>query len=351
MNAGINLELLRSPDWLLAGFEIDPGVPGQGRYHLAQVTRQTYHDSSFLDHRIQPMPTAKLTVNGEQVDEILASLPRKESAWVFHTGFCCSTLLASCLDHPGHTLVLREPLVLSRLAHAQRNMAGPGSDALQAASRRVIGLCERSFPAESVLVKPSNFANRLMDGLFPSSPSHPQRKAVLMTSSLESLLVSILKKQAEAEASLPAFVRSLLQDSDYAAQSGLAEDTRELSLLQLSVVFWHCQRHFLQRRLEQAEAGVFLPLGMERFLAEPEAVLLEVSGFLGLGLPPDVFRQTVESGAFRRHSKQTRQSYDPDAHQREQQEVRERFSREIAAALAWSEPLLQRLPVAGFDQG
>ncbi len=348
MHAAINPELLRSPDWLLAGFEIDPGVPGQGRYHFAQVTRQTYHDSSFLDHRIQPMPTAKVTMSGDQVDEILAPLPGKGSAWVFHTGFCCSTLLASCLDHPGRTLVLREPLVLSRLAHVQRNMTDAGSETLQAGSRRVIGLCERSYPAETVLVKPSNFANRLMDELFPYGRHQLHRKAVLMTSSLESLLVSILKKQAEAETSLPAFVRSLLQDSDYVAQSGLA-DTSQLDLLQLSVVFWHCQRYFLQQRLEQADDGVFLPLGMERFLAEPERVLLEVSRFLGLGLPPDAIRQTVESGAFRRHSKQAGQAYDAEIQRQEMLATRARHAHELKAAMAWARPLLQRLPIVPFD--
>jgi hypothetical protein len=188
----------------------------------------------------------------------------------------------------------------------------------------------------------------LLDDLFPAGQSQSQRKAVLLTSSLDSLLVSILKKQAEAETSLPAFVRSLLQDSDYAVQAGLG-DTSQLNLLQLSVVFWHCQRHFLQGRLEQADEGVFLPLSMERFLAEPEEVLNEVSAFLGLGLAPELLRQTVQTGAFRRHSKQAGQAYDPEIQRQEHQATLARFGSEIAAALEWAKPLLDTLPVKAFD--
>ncbi|HET6566179.1 MAG TPA: hypothetical protein VFG52_12260 [Xanthomonadales bacterium] len=343
MNARPDPVLLRSPDWLLAGFDLD-----SGQYHFAQVSRQTYHDSTFLDHRIQPMPTAKTSLDAGQVDEVLKHSQVAQTAWIFHTGFCCSTLLATCLDHPATTLVLREPLVLSRLAHANRSHATQPVDALNANTQRVIGLCERSYPAESLLLKPSNFANRLMDELFPGSGHQVKRKAILMSSSLESLLVSILKKKPEAETSLPGFLRALLQDSDYLQAAGL-HTIDDLTLLQQSVVFWHCQRYFLQQRLEQSSAGVLMPLSMERFLGEPEDVLNEVSGFLGLGLTDEIIRHTIESGAFRRHSKQTDKAYDPEIHLKEQRATRAMFGQELEATLEWAAPLLERLPVEPMD--
>lgn len=344
MSLGADPVLLRSPDWLLAGFD-----PDFSRYHFAQVTRQTYRDSAFLDHRIQPLPTAKTSLDAGQVDQVLEDSQAVQSAWIFHTGFCCSTLLATCLDHPATTLVLREPLVLSRLAHAHRSHAGGSPAALNANTKRVIGLCERSYPAESLVVKPSNFANNLMKELFTASDQRVKRKAVLMSSSLESLLVSILKKKPEAETSLPGFLRALLQDSDYLETAGM-RTIDDLTLLQQSVVFWHCQRYFLQQQPEQSAPGLLMPLSMERFLLEPEAVLNEVAGFLGLGLTAETIRHTVESGAFRRHSKQVNQAYDPEIHLKEHRATRALFGRELDAALDWAATLLERVPVEPFDR-
>lgn len=331
------------PDWLLAGFD-----QAADRFHFARVTRQTYEASAFLDHRIQPRPTDTMSLSGSQVDAVHSHSQLKQSAWIFHTGFCCSTLLATCLDHPGTTLVLREPLVLSRLAHAKKSSVDHNSAALKTLTQRVTGLCERSYPGELLLIKPSNSANSLMADLIPASAVEPRRKAIVMTSSLESLLLSILKKRAEAESALPGFLQALLQDSDYSSLTGITDIT-SLHLLQQSVLFWHCQRHFLQQRLAATAAGWFRPLSMERFLAEPEAVLTEVARFLDLPLSAEMIQQTVESGAFRRHSKQSLTDYGPDAYQREQQATRALYAAEITAALAWAQPLLKRLPVEPFD--
>lgn len=332
---------LASPDWLLAGFDADRGL-----YHLAQVSRASYKQTSFLDHRIQPLPTLTRSVNEAQLVAILRQIKNPHSAWIFHTGFCCSTLLASCLDHPETTLVLREPMVLSRLAQLKRDQREkqPGQELIS----NVLAMCERSYPGEALLIKPSNFANALLPDLASNTGSGTKRKAVLMSSGLYSLLVSMMKKKAEAEATLPGFVRSLLKDSDYQQRTDLP-DVGALNLLQQSVVFWHCQRYFLQNYMVAALPGSFMTLSMERFLAEPEVVLRDTSQFLGLGLADSVLQETVQSGAFTRHSKQQQKKYNPQAHLVEQQETAKQFGVEISAALEWAKPLLEKLPVRPFD--
>jgi hypothetical protein len=332
---------LASPDWLLAGFDADRRL-----YHLAQVSRSTYRQTAFLDHRIHPMPTATLSVDEAQLDATLRQLTGPRSAWIFHTGFCCSTLLASCLDHPETTLVLREPMVLSRLAQLKRDQQE--TPAGQKLIFNVLAMCERSYPGEAVLIKPSNFANALLPALANNPASTSERKVVLMSSGLDSLLVSMMKKKAEAEATLPGFVRSLLKDSDYQQRTDI-HDVGALSLLQQSVVFWHCQRYFLQNYIAAALPGSFMTLSMERFLAEPEVVLGETSHFLDLGLADSVLQETVRSGAFTRHSKQQQKKYNPQAHQLEQRETVKQFRMEILQALDWAQPLLEKLPVRAFD--
>lgn len=335
---------LDSPDWLLAGFDIQ-----HDRYHLARVNRETYHASAFLDHRINPLPTETISLSAAQVDIALGSKTTRPAGWIFHTGFCGSTLLANCLDHPGTTLVLREPLVLARLARNLRDTSDRGSPDMQGLMERVTGLCERSYPGETCIIKTSNFSNVLIPHLMlPVESGRPQRKAVLMSCSLEALLLSILKKKSEAEILLQGFLRALLQDSDYLTQVNVpAPDS--LDLLQQGVLFWHCQRYFLQTRMAQSGTGTFMSLSMERFLAEPKIVLSEVSGFLQLGLAEELLGRTIADGAFRRHSKISAASYDAMQQQREQQTTAARYRSEMAAALEWAKPLLDALPVEAFD--
>ncbi|MGH8035482.1 MAG: hypothetical protein ACREO9_09665, partial [Lysobacterales bacterium] len=106
---------LANPDWLLAGFDEQHEL-----FQFAKVSRQTYFSSSFLDHRIVPMPEQVLTATGAEVDAVLRGRKHPPGAMIFHTAFCASTLLASCLDHPSRTLVLREPMVLTHLARRVR---------------------------------------------------------------------------------------------------------------------------------------------------------------------------------------------------------------------------------------
>jgi len=336
---------LNSPDWLLAGFDLQ-----QDRYHLVRVGRETYHQSSFLDHRIRPLPVETISLPGAGVDEVLQHVVTTQTAWIFHSGFCCSTLLASCLDHPGITLVLREPLVLSRLAQLAREKS-PGHDpGVQLLMDRVIALCERSYSGERLLIKPSNFANLLSAQLFlpGANAKRPQHKAILMSCSLHALLISILKKKDEAETILPGFLRALLKDSDYLHRIDVPE-LQSMNLLQQAVLFWHCQRHFLQQQLATAVPGSLMTLSMERFLAQPQEVLLEVSEFLRLGLAPQALQQTVESGAFLRHSKQSDQSYNAASQRQEQEAIKARYADDVRQAMAWAEPLLDQLPIKSFD--
>lgn len=345
MIAPVGFDELSSPDWLLAGFDLQ-----NDRYHLARVNRETYYASAFLDHRIKPLPIETISLSSARIDAALKNMAMMQTSWIFHTGFCGSTLLANCLDHPAATLVLREPLVLSRLAQSLRDSSDQNTPGMQGLIARVIGLCERSYPGEACIIKASNFANPLIPRLmWPKQSGRPARKALLMSCSLDALLLSILKKQAEAEILLQGFLRALLQDSDYLANVNVP-DPDGLNLLQQSVLFWHCQRHFLQQRMAQSGTGTFMPLSMERFLAEPEVVLPEVADFLQLGLADELLEKTVADGAFRRHSKQANQSYDPEIYQRDQQATRLAHAQELAATLAWAEPLLQRLPIKPFDR-
>lgn len=328
------------PDWLLAGVE-----PEHDRYAFARVSRATYRDSAFLDHRIRPVPTEVCSLSGAKVDRLLTAHPPRPAGWIFHTAFCCSTLLAHCLDHPGRTLVLREPAVLSRLA-ARLRPDGPGAG--PDVRRRTLALMERGYGEAPVVIKPSNYANALLPEVgAPGRPAAAARPIVLMSCGLKPLILSVMKKRVEAQRLLPSFTAALLQDSDYARRVRLPP-LEDLDLARLAVAFWHAQRHQFQQWLAaNGEAAVML-LSMERFLDEPETVLREIDAHFGLDLEGTVWRETVDRGAFRRHAK-SGAVYGADTREAESREVEARHRSRIDAALDWAASLLAVLPVTPLD--
>lgn len=334
---------LASPDWMLAGFDSTGEI-----FQFAQVSRQTYQQSSFLDHRIQPMPERLVSASGAEVDGVLTGCESKPAGYIFHSAFCTSTLLSFCLDHQPKTLVLREPMVLSRLASHNRGLASADGALPALLRQRVLGLLERSYAAESVIIKPSNIANALIPGILQTAPGQPaQRRCVLLSCSLYNLLVSILKKTDEARGLLPRFLAALLKDSNYLQRVQLPS-LESLDLLQQSAVFWHCQRYLFNTIRAEFGAQQVLPLSMEFFLREPLQALTAINDFLGLGLGVSELETTVTEGAFLQHAKAGTR-YAPQQRQEEAEQVARRYGREIESTLAWMQPTLRNIPVEPLD--
>ncbi len=338
-----HLNDLASPDWLLAGFDDE-----RGRFQFAQVSRQTYRDSSFLDHRIKPMPERLLSATGAEVDSILSQQSGAPAAYVFHTAFCASTLLAFCLDHPSRTLVLREPKVLVQLGGLYRDAASVDSEHMSRLGQRVLGLLNRSYAGEAAVVKPSNFANSLLQGVLSQrTAAGEQHRCLMLGSGLRSLIISILKKAPEARERMPGFLAALLRDSDYRTQVDLPP-LDALDLLQQSAVFWHCQRHFFQGISNAYPPRRVLPVSMETFLLRPLETLHTINDFLQLGLSEEILSDVVEQGAFRQHSK-TRVGYSPEQQRAEADAVARGHEVEIRRTLEWAKPLLRAFPVKPFS--
>jgi hypothetical protein len=331
---------IASPDWLLAGFDA-----ATERFHFAQIDRDTYSRSSFLDHRIEPRPASVRSASAAEVDQFLEKHEPAPAAYVFHTAFCASTLLASCLDHAPHSLVLKEPLVLSKLAGLKREQASATDGAWPALARRVLGLTDRSYQGETVIVKPSNFANALIPDLLgtESEQPAPRRKFLLMSSSLPSLLISILKKRDEAQRSLPGFLRALLADSDYRDRVP-PFSLQSLDLLQQSVIFWHCQRYQFQGIVQRFGEEACLRITMEEFLSSPLESLHSICAGLGLALEPGILEHTVSRGAFNQHSKDPASAYSPGKQRKEARRTAKRHEAEIDQALEWGRPFIEAFP-------
>ena len=132
-----------------------------GSRTLIPTTAQLLRTQSFLDGRSDfATGPAYRTTLPQAFTETPSAAPDR---YIFHVGFCGSTLLSRLLDQAGRSLVLREPNCLADLAN-QANQ--PAHDRKVALDRGLAelrsSLRKRWQEGEAVVVKPSNWVNRLL---------------------------------------------------------------------------------------------------------------------------------------------------------------------------------------------
>ena len=161
--------------------------------------------SVFLDNRIAAPLDAAVAMPARQVPDFAG----QSVGWLLHTSFCCSTLLARALHVPPVQVVLKEPLVLRRLADARHAQFQVGS-----LVRNAVGLLARPWEAGgSVIIKPTHAALNIAHDLLAATP---QSRVVILTSTLEDFLISNLKKAPEIQAKIAVLAERAL------AATGLA---------------------------------------------------------------------------------------------------------------------------------
>src|SRR5579863_9677211 len=124
-------ELATAPDYLLQ--ELDLARRECGFLHLDPGA---YRASAFLDHRIKSGRREASRAPLDAMTRLRAAVPPSAQPpihYIFHTAFCCSTLISRSLDLEGVCTGLREPPVLMQLANAKRTGAPGWPDALDTA--------------------------------------------------------------------------------------------------------------------------------------------------------------------------------------------------------------------------
>lgn len=201
---------------------------------------------------------------------------RPQLGVIWHTSFCCSTLIAGLLDQPGRCLALKEPRALVDLADLKRRGDLARTPEL---TTRVLALLSRRFaPDEQVLVKPSNGANAVM---LPAA-AQADGPILLLHSPCADFIVSVAKAGEPLRAYVRALMLTLLAEQPNGGKFTLP-DLLRLTDLQVAAIAWQLQMAALNR------AAVALgercrSLDSTDFRAAPEAALKALDGFFGAGV-------------------------------------------------------------------
>lgn len=127
---------------------------------LVMTNHSDLRNAIFLDGR-ERFWSERMLIAKDELELITEPVP---TSFIFHIGFCGSTLLARLLDLPGSRFVLKEPQALSDLASQW-----PHADHCAENLGIVTGALSRSGPeGEVTIVKPSCWANPLIPHLVSS---------------------------------------------------------------------------------------------------------------------------------------------------------------------------------------
>lgn len=305
-------------------FPVDLDVRAR-RFSFLTIDESVLERSAFLDTRIEaPLAEARAW---PAADLAGVPVPARPPAFLWHTSFCCSTLLARALHLPPAVVALKEPLVLRRLSDAR-----DGGLELGDLPELALRLLARPWaPGAAVLVKPTHAALNIAAPLLAAVPA---ARGVVLHSTLDDFLVSNLKKREESRRRVPRLAERALRASGLAARLPRAARSPPDFLEQVALQ-WTAQTALAQQVLAGVGAGRLRAVGERELLADLPGVALACAAWLDLPVAEGALRQRAAAIA-RHHAKDTTLAYDADAREREASRVRARHGPSIAAALQWA---------------
>lgn len=311
------------PEWLPHTYDVE-GT------HLTSVfvPRPSRAELMFLsdEHFAENFEKATFPVADVAAEASAAS--RAPMHFIFHTSFCCSTLLAKALDVPGVSAALKEPDVLINLANRLIRSDDPAN---RQRLELVLRLLERPPAAgETVIVKPTNFANRLLE---PTMTLRPEARAILLYSDVETFIRSLLKRGMWGRITARKLFNQLAGWSPLVSAHSVAE-VLEYTDVQIAALAWLAQIHHFDAMARRFGDCVSV-LDSGALLADPAAALKKAQALFGLDLSETDAEKIAAGPVFSKHSKFSERDYSATARERDHNAVNEAHADELSMVLQW----------------
>ena len=298
------------------------------------VPREAQRDMTFLtDFEIGDAP---LAVFGRA--ECLAEARSRNlqtPRMIFHSAYCCSTLLARAFDVPGRSFGLKEPQILNDVIGLQIRRSDPRRVA--AVLDVALLLLARPFETgEKIVIKPSNLLNPLIPLV---TAMRSDVRGLLLHAPLETFLTSIARKELEGRAWVRELMWTLI-NLGQAERFGFSdEDLYRQTDLQVGAAGWLAQ-HALFADAALAHSG-FRTIDSETLMTQPVESMAALAGLFEIEL--DV-AEVAAGPAFRTHSKD-RSDYSPEQRKQDRAHGRDLHAREIGLVLEWTKLLAEHAQV------
>jgi hypothetical protein len=236
------------------------------------------------------------------------------------------------------TSLLKEPDIFINLANRIiRSDDGANRERLEL----VLRLLQRPLASgEKVVVKPSNFGNRLADIILASRPNS---RAVLLYSDVETLLLSLVKRGMFGRI----FGRRLFNqlrgwsalDFGY-TPAELMEQTD----VQIAALAWLMQIHHFNALARAFGPERTIVVDSATLLADPATSIQKAQALFGLGLNEAQIEAIAKGPVFSKHSKSS-VDYSTSTREQEHKAAAETYADEVQMVLQWTKAVADQAGV------
>lgn len=310
---------------------------GADRIDLVPMTYETYHRSTFLDRRIQPAMPEVYRASVRAVEAAHAAVKTQPAPhFIFHSAFCCSSLLASALSRLPGTLVLKEPVTLLQVA------LGATPPSRLALVRDL--LARRNQADDQVVIKASSACNVVAADLMAGAPA---ARAVFLYSSLRSFILAVVKDPGRPSRMRETLGAARPLQADF-ARIGMwwpdeesAPDIMALDDASLAALVWIGRMRAGARLQQTAGPERVTLLDGGQVAAQPETALTDAVAGLNLSAAATEIDRIVASDLWSRHAKSPALAYDETARKQELAEIAANHRTAVDAALIFAERLME----------
>ncbi len=254
------------------------------------------------------------------------AVQRPKLNFIWHTAFCCSTLIARCLDVAGENLGLKEPQILVALAEAKR--AGKLAQHGGAGDAAFKLLARRHKPHESVLIKSTNAANNLI----AEATRATDGRMLFLYSDCRSFLISIAKK-GEMGRIFARKLFGLFAADGHAPAKWPMQTLFELSDLQVAALVWHMQ---IAEFRGSREASRSAALNCDTFLANPRETLSRLNRFFDLNFSAAKLDAIATGPLLSQDAKDAAKPFSADRRAKESGDISKSLGNELDIVVEWS---------------
>jgi hypothetical protein len=270
--------------------------PERDAVHLLPVSRDLHRKAIFLTDEYLPRNLQPLIV--ARTDAIAAIESQAPIHFVFHSAYCCSTLVARAFDRPGWAMGLKEPVILNDIV-GWRRRGEPGPD-MATVLDDALRLLSRPFsPNEAVIVKPSNIVNCLAPAMLAL---RPEAKALLLYAPLRTYLSSIAKKGIDGRLWVRTLLLGLIDDK-MVDMGFTPRDHLGQTDLQVAAIGWLAQHALFAKLVQQFGTNRVRTLDSATLITDPANAMKQLSQLFGLPVDAKELNEITNGRAFKRHSK------------------------------------------------
>lgn len=309
--------------WLPVDFDPRSRTVGFVRTGWAQLAAQPFLDMRW-DRRA--LPQTRIAAH----ELFAAASGRGRCNFIWHTGFCCSTLLAQAITAQGRNLSLCEPKVLVDLADVKRAGMFLLDRELANLPATVLPLLSRPFEdGAATTLKPAPAANFLL----AEAASLTSGKMLFLFSDCRSFVLSVARKGEEGRQYARSMFAVLLR-SGHLGPEWHGPRLWDLSDLQIAAFVWHLQMEQFRRGWAALGDGRASALDCDTLLDAPQETLCALGRFFEVALPEEHVART--GPMFRRNAKNPGKPFDARTRREEHEAAAARLGADLDRAVAWS---------------